>query len=399
MMRRLAVGVASSLGATSCKVAAIPKKTLAKVGERVLKGLGGVAASAVGAVGCGLLGYSAGGASNVCLAEAAVDDNGYDSMNALKTQDDLKKDEDLEEKDEFGNAISKHNPGKFENVSKEAKEVLALDLTDGARLMGQFPIIQSQQKILMHSHTIWMGTNFLGPEKGFYEFQAMLQAGKFVMTGGMDSMWRLQGRVVKMMAKSMVIRAQFQLCPDGKTPDDLRLRGDYTGSDFSVNGELLAGMSNGAAGIEQLSGSYLKTLTPQLAVGAQLTILPAYLIAPLAIAARYKESENETWSMTLANVQNKLNMNLSYARKVDDNYTLATETLIGFQKVWSCVGLKYDFKNDFKSRYAALFDTDLNTSMTFSEEVLPAIRAGYCAQYQHKKNEYTFGMSLMVGDG
>ncbi|GAB5372803.1 hypothetical protein AAMO2058_001696000 [Amorphochlora amoebiformis] len=94
-------------------------------------------------------------------------------------------DGDDDNKDEFGNKMPKNNPGKFEMMGKEAKEVLNIDVSDGLRVALQSPLgVPHPEKQFFMSNTFWMGTQFFGPEKGFYEFQAILQQGKFVMIGG-----------------------------------------------------------------------------------------------------------------------------------------------------------------------------------------------------------------------
>lgn len=45
----------------------------------------------------------------------------------------------------------------------------------------------------------------------FYECMTILQSGKFVMTGGIDSMWRLQGRTIAMLRPGLLGKMQFQV--------------------------------------------------------------------------------------------------------------------------------------------------------------------------------------------
>jgi len=304
-----------------------------------------------------------------------------------------KKDKDKDdggERDEFGNLLPKTNPGRFEAVGKESKEILALDMSDGARISLQSPVYQSQEKMLAVQQMLWLGTSFVGESKGFYEFTTMLQTNKLVMTGAVDSLWRLQGRAISMMGKHSMGRLQFQLCPEAKIPDQVSLKFDYSGNDFSFS-------VDSTNILEQLSFGYLQKITDRLSVGTQYTMVPMMLLAPLTLVARYKDKDS-VLTGNLCNVQDRFNLNLSYMRRVDKHYSVATELMMGFQKTSTAVGLKYNFLNDTKSRYSALFDTDFNCSATYSEEVIPGIRMGFCGQVANLKDDYMFGMTLQNGE-
>eukprot|EP00466_Bigelowiella_natans_P020534 jgi/Bigna1/87802/estExt_fgenesh1_pg.C_240140 len=300
------------------------------------------------------------------------------------------------DKDEMGNALPKANPGKFEQVGKEAKggEVLALDVSDGARVSLQLPVYQSQEKLMAIQHMMWLGTSFIGESKGFYEFTSILQTNKLVMTGAIDSLWRLQGRAIGMMGKRTMARLQFQMCPEAKIPDQVTFKADYSGEDFSIT-------FDSANIMDQVSLSYLQKITENVSVGSQLAFVPVpppdKILGPLTFVARYKNADT-TLSGNVCNVQDKLNLGLSYARKVDKHCSVAAEMMMGFQKTSSTIGLKYDFHNDSKSRYAAQFDTDCTCTVLYSEEVIPGIRVGYCGQVQNMKDDYMFGMTIANGE-
>eukprot|EP00472_Partenskyella_glossopodia_P006470 CAMPEP_0197529208 /NCGR_PEP_ID=MMETSP1318-20131121/27618_1 /TAXON_ID=552666 /ORGANISM="Partenskyella glossopodia, Strain RCC365" /LENGTH=384 /DNA_ID=CAMNT_0043084589 /DNA_START=56 /DNA_END=1210 /DNA_ORIENTATION=- len=341
-------------------------------------------------IGGGFLLYSTGYGDVARASEGFLDDLIVSESRVEKTDGGVEFGDD---RDEFGNRLPKNNPGRFDMVGRESKEVLAFDISDGLRVSTQMQLgMPTAEKAFITNHIFWLGTQNAGTDKGSYEFQTILQSGKFVMIGGIDTLKRLTGRVVSMLAKGTMLKSQFQIVPnDEKVPDSIIVKLEQAGSDWSAAAE----SSNI---LESLSLSYLQKLTKSVSLGAQYTVFPLYGIAPLTCVGRYKQN-GHTMCANVSWMQNQMNVQLAYARKVDKHFSLATETVLTAQKSHSAVGLKYDFLNDSKSRYFASFDSDMNTSVHYSEEVVPMCRIGVCGQIQHAKNDYVFGMQFSMGEG
>ncbi|GAB5369178.1 hypothetical protein AAMO2058_001383300 [Amorphochlora amoebiformis] len=180
------------------------------------------------------------------------------------------------------------------------------------------------------------------------------------------------------------------MSPNERIPDNFVTKLDVAGSDYTLALE--------ATGLgDSVQISYLQKLLPGFSLGAQYVFVPSYLMTPVNVAAHYK------WKGTILTLSatrmgpKQYQVSTNYARKVDKNFTVAAELNMG-QRMSSSVGVKYDFKNETKSRYQASFDSELTSSVAYSEELIPGVRVGYCGSIAHSKNEAMFGMQFSTGE-
>ena len=146
------------------------------------------------------------------------------------------------------------NPGRTEELKKEAQGIMTLDVFDGAR----FEFNKSPSNKFGLSHNVTLPPT---PSPAAYEFGANFGDEHVLFASRLDMQGRMNGRINAQLGDSVLLRLQAQLQPDQPTPTSWKADVDYKGGSFCAGGSYIGG------GL--LQGHYLQSVTESLALGAE----------------------------------------------------------------------------------------------------------------------------------
>jgi mitochondrial import receptor subunit TOM40 len=145
------------------------------------------------------------------------------------------------------------NPGRLEELKREAQGILSPDIFDGARF--EFNKTLTQKFALLHN--VFLGS---AGQPGSYEFGANFGDERVLLASRIDMGGRLNGRMNAQVSDSTLVRLQAQVGPDGGN-NSFKADVDYKGSDFTASGYFMGG---GLLGVH-----YMQSVTDGLALGAE----------------------------------------------------------------------------------------------------------------------------------
>jgi len=273
------------------------------------------------------------------------------------------------------------NPGRVEDLKREAQSVLTPDVFDGARF--EFNKTLTQKFALLHN--ISMGS-VAAPSS--YEFGANFGDDRILLASRIDMGGRLSGRVNAQLTDSMMLRLQSQLSPDGGN-NSFKADLDFKGNSNTMTGYYMGG---GLVGLH-----YMQSLTQSLALGGEgFYHLANPKVNGGAGAARL------VWGLKGENVATaKLGtfghgaLELSYQRKVSEKVGLATELQYYHNQLCS-FGVGYEFRLR-TATFKGLINSDTTCSAALEERVSAGVNLLLSAQLNHKKKDYKFGVGLAIG--
>ena len=145
------------------------------------------------------------------------------------------------------------NPGRLEELKKEAQSVLSPDVFEGARFECNKTL--SSKFALLHNVTLASG------QPGAYEFGANFGDEGVLLASRIDLQGRLNGRLNAQLSDSLLVRMQAQAAPEQYSSNSFKADVDYKGGDFSAAAYVIGG------GL--LGGSYLQSVSQNLAIGGE----------------------------------------------------------------------------------------------------------------------------------
>jgi len=176
-------------------------------------------------------------------------------------------------------------PGPYESALGEAKRLVTLDTTDGAR----FDISKQLSPHMLVQHSFWLGTTMLPEGKNTnYTFvtQVVSEDGKVLVARFDPEKRSLDGRI---MGGPLGSRLQVSVSPEGSN-DQLMAEVDL-GSDLTT---WVANFKYGSMGGEKMFGAnYYQAITSRLAVGGEGMYLAANKALMSNYAARYHVSPHD----------------------------------------------------------------------------------------------------------
>lgn len=275
------------------------------------------------------------------------------------------------------------NPGSFDNLKAAAANILTLDNFEGARF--EFNKTMTQKFALLHNVSLAAG------QPGTYEFGAHVGDEKTLLASRIDMAGRLTGRINTQLGDSLGVRLQAQVSPEAQGQgNSFRADLDYKGGDFFAGGYFMGGGLVGA--------SYLQSLSPKLAVGAEGFLHTGNRkIKGGSGAARYTwGSKGDNVLAMKAGSFGQGNMaEIAYSRKLSEKVSLATEMQYYHSQLCT-FGLGYQFNLRtavFKGHVAS----DTTCSAVLEEHIQPGINLILSGQLNHKRKDYKFGVGLNVG--
>jgi len=271
------------------------------------------------------------------------------------------------------------NPGRLEELKKEAQSVLSPDLFEGARF--EFNKTLTSKFALLHNVTLAAG------QPGAYEFGANFGDERVLLASRVDLQGRLNGRLNAQLSDSMLVRMQAQAAPEQYQSNSFKADVDYKGGSFCAGAYVIGGGLLGA--------SYLQSVSEGLAIGGECFYHSLNRrVRGGAGALRYMwggKGEN----VATAKVGSFGNVELAYQRKVSEKVALATEMQY-YHNQFCQFGLGYEFKLR-TAVFKGLVQSDTTCSAVLEEHIQPGINLTLSGQLNHKKKDYKFGVGLAVG--
>lgn len=270
------------------------------------------------------------------------------------------------------------NPGKLEEVQKEAKAILSLDLFDGAR----FEINKGLNQNFAVTHNVSMGSSVVPPS---YEFGANVGDEKMLLASRIDHNGRLTGRYQHQLTPSLALRSMASVSPE-HSQDSLQLDLDIKGQS-SMTG--LRYMSGGVT-----MATYMQSISPYLALGSEFFYHHGRCITGLHGALKYGSASSDR--VFAAKAGSFGNVELTYAHKVNEKVAFATEMQYYHGQMCSFgVGAEFRLR---QATYKGLVTSDCTVCATLEEKVVPGIANFILSgQINHKKKDYKFGFGLALG--
>lgn len=273
------------------------------------------------------------------------------------------------------------NPGRLEELKREAQNTLTPDVFEGARF--EFNKTFSQKFALLHN--VFLGA---AGQPGSYEFGANFGDEAVMLASRIDMQGRLNGRVNAQVSDSTLLRLQAQVGPDNSN-NSFKADVDYKGSDFTMSGYYMGG---GLMGLH-----YMQSLTDSLALGAEgFYHTKNTNVRGGAGAARLVwGGKGENVATAKVGTFGHGAVELAYSRKVSDKVGLATE-LQYFHNQLCTFGLGYEFRLR-QATFKGLIQSDTTCSAALEERISNGVSLLLSAQLNHKKKDYKFGVGLSIG--
>jgi len=271
------------------------------------------------------------------------------------------------------------NPGRVEELKKEAQGVLSPDVFEGARF--EFNKTLTQKFACLHNVSL----PGAGQEAG-YEFGANFGDERVLLASRIDLKGRLNGRLNAQLSDSWLLRLQSQVQPEGN--NTFKADVDYKGGDFCLGGYAIGG------GL--LGGSYMQSVSSGLALGVEgFYHALNRKVRGGAGAMRYVWGKGENVATAKVGTFGNGAVELAYQRKVSEQVALATEMQY-YHNQFCQFGLGYEFKLR-TAVFKGLISSDTTCSAALEERVAPGINLALSAQLNHKKKDYKFGVGLTIG--
>ena len=321
----------------------------------------------------------------------------------------------------FGLFSGLTNPGRLEELKKEASAVLSPDIFEGARF--EFNKTLTQKFALIHSVTLGGGA------PGSYELGANVAEDWLLLASRVDVQGRLNGRVNAQVSDSTLVRLQAQVGPSGEEANSFKADLDYKGGSFCVGGY--------AVGSGLLGANYMQSVTEGLSLGAETFYHTGNSrVRGGAVAARYVWGDKEENVATAkAGTIGAGNLELTYHRKVrassrlplacppgsspppvahrpasapspplptppppsqvSEKVGLATEMQY-YHNQFCQFGVGYEFRLR-SATFKGVLQSDSTCSASLEERIAPGINLLLSGQLNHKKKDHKFGVGLIVG--
>eukprot|EP00962_Isochrysis_galbana_P004421 scaffold1220_cov117-Isochrysis_galbana.AAC.4 len=193
------------------------------------------------------------------------------------------------------------NPGRLEELKKEAQGIMSPDIFDGAR----FEFNKTLSPKFALNHNVFLGSAAMPPS---YEMGANFGDERVLLASRIDMAGRLNGRINGQFGEHLFARLQAQATPE--TPgvmSSLKLDLDYKGSSFCAGATYMGGGLLGA--------NYMQSVTPNLALGGEGFYHTQKQVHGGAAAARCAWGPKAEHVATMK-TGSFGNVELSYSRKV-----------------------------------------------------------------------------------
>ena len=193
------------------------------------------------------------------------------------------------------------NPGRLEELKKEAQGIMSPDVFDGAR----FEFNKTLSSKFALNHNVFLGSASMPAS---YEFGANFGDERVLLASRIDMAGRLNGRVNGQFGDKFFARLQAQATPEMPgVMSSLKVDLDYKGTSFCAGATYMGGGLLGA--------NYMQSITPNLALGGEGFYHTQKQVHGGAAAARCMWGPKAEHVATMK-TGSFGNIELSYSRKV-----------------------------------------------------------------------------------
>ncbi|XP_016981576.1 mitochondrial import receptor subunit TOM40 homolog 1 [Drosophila rhopaloa] len=286
------------------------------------------------------------------------------------------------------------NPGTVEELHKKCKDIQAITF-EGAKIM----LNKGLSNHFQVSHTInmsnvvpsgyrfgatYVGTKQYSPTEAFP-----------VLLGDIDPSGNLNANVIHQF--SARLRCKFASQIQDSKMVATQLTTDYRGSDYTASLTVANPSIFTNSGV--VVGQYLQSVTPALALGAELAYqfgpnVPGRQIAIVSAVGRYTAG-NSVWSGTLG----QSGLHVCYYQKASDQLQVGVEVETSLRMQESVATLAYQIdlpKADLVFRGG--IDSNWHISGVLEKRLTPLpFTLALSGRMNHVKNNFRLGCGLMIG--
>ncbi|XP_017116361.1 mitochondrial import receptor subunit TOM40 homolog 1 [Drosophila elegans] len=286
------------------------------------------------------------------------------------------------------------NPGTVEELHKKCKDIQAITF-EGAKIM----LNKGLSNHFQVSHTInmsnvvpsgyrfgatYVGTKQYSPTEAFP-----------VLLGDIDPSGNLNANVIHQF--SARLRCKFASQIQDSKMVATQLTTDYRGSDYTASLTVANPSIFTNSGV--IVGQYLQSVTPALALGAELAYqfgpnVPGRQIAIVSAVGRYAVG-NSVWSGTLG----QSGLHVCYYQKASDQLQIGVEVETSLRMQESVATLAYQIdlpKADLVFRGG--IDSNWHISGVLEKRLSPLpFTLALSGRMNHVKNNFRLGCGLMIG--
>ncbi|CAL3966061.1 hypothetical protein PZA11_002836 [Diplocarpon coronariae] len=299
-------------------------------------------------------------------------------------------------------ALGLSNPGTVENIAREVQRDVFLNNHTFSGLRADITKAFSISPLFQVSHAFSMGSQGLPP----YTFAALFGTNKIFMQGNVDNEGQLSTRFNYRWSSSLVTKTSIQIAP-GPNQAMAQFDNEYTGADFTASLKTLnpSFIDGGLTGI--FIGSYLQSVTPNLALGLEAIWQRAALNqgpeTAMSYCAKYKGSD---W-IASAQLAAGGAISTSYWRKLTDKVEAGVDLNLQFaglsgagmmggpmrKEGTTTVGAKYDFR---RSTFRAQVDSTGKLSCLLEKRVVLPVNLTVAAEMDHFKQSAKIGLAISI---
>jgi len=300
-------------------------------------------------------------------------------------------------------------PGKYEDISKESKEITQEQGFSGGRFAFNkpfFPESMNSSEAVSSKQCVagvqtWLSPQIPDGASNDFSAQTILEGGRYILAAqlsmaGAENPARVHGRVIanNLILQQATGKLAFNVVPENPRFNQCTGELEYKGRDFSTKGMLLA-----QGGALLASANYLQTITPTISAGLELEGHLQQKLSNFGAALRYstlkKKLDGESYVLAL---DTSKMLSLSYLRRIDQTLTVTSCMQYTFPRDTQ-VQTGFLFKKRLYSFHGNVDSTGKVASLLETAVFADAngLRMTFSAELNQATNESNFGYGLSVG--
>ena len=290
---------------------------------------------------------------------------------------------------EWRKSLRLGNPGTIENATKDIKQTFLTNLFfDGARAdLTKYLSPTFQVTHAFHSATALQPAG--------YSFGAAYATETLLIHGTLDNSYQVNARLHSQITPQILSKIHMQL-PRGKGQNMAQFELDYQGDDFSISAKMVNPSPTDATGIYLLG--YLQSVTPNLALGAELTLQrpqPGLEDSSLAYTARWTSDKRDK----IVSVQLQPGaFQASYWQKIEEKVDAGAEIQFaagprGRRDAVCNIGAKWEFSS---ATFRTLLDSRGRIQMLMEERLAPGFGFQLSGELDHLSGKSKVGLALVM---
>ena len=294
-------------------------------------------------------------------------------------------------------------PPVYDQVKREVSDTMRCDTFDGLR----FDFTKPMNQVFSVGHSIYMGSSDLGVQQGQmlkagyanYEFATNLIAGgmlptagapRAILVGRVTPDGRMNARWIQNFDNGSNTHLMVQMSPHPGPQENMgHLDVNYKGSDWT------GGLKIAGGGF--YNASYMQSITPSLAVGAEYFWMSERLRSGYGVAVRKTGDTPYGAYVLAAQLASTGIANVAYQQKVSSKASYAADLTYNFEtRNTVCeVGYDYQFRT---TRIRGQIDINGTAKACVEEKLSPGLTLSLCGEINHSIKDYKFGFGLQIGE-